>query len=109
MTIEEARTAFAVIANWRGQTLTDDERAAWKNQLLKMDFDEFNEAIEGWGRGEKSNYRPSLSDLWFLIPGRATHRIPDFTPPPTEPVSDRKTAEEWFAHYRALLRREVTA
>ena len=75
----EANTAFAIIAGWRGQSLDDGERAAWKHQLWRMDADEFDLAIEAWGRGPKASYRPSLSDLWALIPS-AEQPTPDAGP-----------------------------
>ena len=86
MTGAEANTAFAIIAGWRGQPLDDDERAAWKHQLWRMDFDEFNVAIEAWGRGPKANYRPSLSDLWALIPKGQ------------QPVAENGPTAPWTGH-----------
>jgi hypothetical protein len=81
MNPSEANTAFAVIANWRGQSLDDGERAAWKNQLIRMEWDEFNEAIETWGRSSKAHLRPSLSDLWALTPNHESKaKVPDYVP-----------------------------
>ena len=81
----DANTAFAVIANWRGRALDDDQRAAWKHQLWRMDFDEFNLAIEAWSRGPKRDHRPSLSDLWAQIPSE-------------QPKPDNGPTAEWKGH-----------
>ena len=89
MTIEEAKTAFAVVANWRGQALDDGERAAWKNQLMRMEFAEFTTGIEAWARGTKSHLRPSLSDLWSLMPRSSdTEKYPPFPAPVTYERTD---------------------
>ena len=106
MTFQEANTAFAVIANWRGNALDEGERAAWKNQLLRMDFDEFNFAIEQWGRGTKVHLRPSLAELWALLPRTVeSGRVPDFPPKDDEPITTGASAAmrsvvEQFAHLR---------
>lgn len=86
MTGAEANTAFAIIAGWRGQSLDDGERAAWKHQLWRMEADEFDTAIGAWGRGPRANFRPSLSDLWALVPSAEQPR------PETGPLS------EWKGH-----------
>ena len=82
----EANTAFAVIANWRGQSLDDGERAAWKHQLWRMDADEFDLAIQAWSRGPRANFRPSLSDLWALIPGKE------------QPAAENGPTSAWKGH-----------
>ena len=107
MTFQEANTAFAIIANWRGNALDDSERAAWKNQLLRMDFDEFNYAIEQWGRGQKSHLRPSLAEIWSLLPKSIdSERIKPFPPVVDEPKTPTaiSAAQEVFDKFRELPR-----
>ena len=99
----EANTAFAVIANWRGASLSDDERAAWKHQLWRMEWDDFDVAIEKWSQGPKKHMRPSIGDLWGSIPRPAPAAREYFVPGTTWDAA----SPEFASAYADKIRAEV--
>ena len=112
MTGSEVATALAVIANWRGKALDDGERAAWRNRLWSIDADEFSMAMDAWGRSPKAELRPSIGELFALLPRSGqSERYGEFPPVDDEPRTEAAVLAankvlEQFAHLRPSTRRQ---